>query len=73
MLYCRTEEFPAVCAGQAKMKQIDSEMLELAIELEPKIKAIAEEGEITLKVQHGWVSTIGATVRWLRKKLKTVD
>jgi len=71
--YCNTAEFPAVCAGTAKMRKIDTPTLELAIKLEPKIKAITEEGEITLKVKHGWVASIGTFVVELCKKLKSID
>jgi hypothetical protein len=73
MLYCKTDQFAAICAGKAKMQQIDSETLTLAQELQPIVDAIEEEGEILLKVQHKWVSAIGTSVRRLRKKLKTVD
>ena len=68
--YCHTGELPAVLAGTAKMRKIDTAILELAIELEPEIKAIKTEGEITLIVQHGWVSAVGSFVKRFRKKLK---
>ena len=69
-LYCETGKFEAICAGEARMEQIDRDVLDLACELAPLIKAIAEEGEITLKVQHRWVSSIGTFVRSFRKKRK---
>jgi hypothetical protein len=73
MLCCDTGQFPAVCAGEAKMHHIDDNVVELALRLEPKIKAITDEGEITLRVKHGWVASIGVFVVELFKKLKTVD
>lgn len=69
-LYCDTAEFPAICAGTAKMRKIDTSVLQLAIELEPEIKAIVTEGEIILPVQHGWVSGVVSIVKRFRKKLK---
>ena len=73
MLICETGQFPAVCAGQAKMNHIDNGVVELALRLEPKIKAITDEGEITLRVKHGWVASIGIFVVELCKKLKAAD
>ena len=70
MLYCETGKFAAVCAGQASMSRIDRDVLELAIELAPLVAAIKEEGDITLRVQHGWVSSIGTFVRQFRRKRK---
>ena len=72
-LYCSTAEFPAVCAGKARMKQIDTPTLELALKLKPKIEAITDEGEITLRVKHGWVASIGIFVVELYKKFKTME
>lgn len=69
-LYCDTAELPAICAGTAKMRKIKTPTLELAIKLEPKIEAITEEGEITLRVKHGWVASIGIFVVEVLKKLK---
>ena len=67
-LYCDTAELPAICAGTAKMRKIDSETLTLALELEKDIQAM-KEGEITLVVQHGWVSAVNSFVRRFRKRL----
>lgn len=67
-LYCDTNKFAAVCAGEATMTRIEREIVELAQELAPMIGAIKDEGEITLKVQHGWVSSIGTFVRSFRRK-----
>ena len=68
-LYCDTQELPAIVAGTAKMRKIDTAVLQLAVELEPEIKAM-KEGEITLIVQHGWVSAVGSFVKRFRKRLK---
>ena len=73
MLYCETGKFQAVCAGLEQMQQIDTDVLELAIDLAPDIKAIKEKGQIVLMVQHGWVSAIEATKRRFRSKLHTAD
>ena len=72
-LYCDTAELPAICAGTAKMRKIATPTLELAIQLEPKIKAMEEEGEITLRVKHGWVASIGIFVVEVLKKFKAAD
>ena len=74
MLYCETGEFAAVCAGKAKMKQIDSDVLTLAEKLMAKVKAIRESGEITLKVTAGWVTAVGVYFMENNSKhSKTVD
>lgn len=71
--FCDTDDYPAVLKGEARMKHIDDEVIQLALKLKPKIEAITDEGEITLRVKHGWVASIGIFVVELYKKLKTVD
>jgi hypothetical protein len=73
MLCCDTGAFPAVCAGEAKMTHIDDTVVDLALRLEPRIKAITDEGEITLRVKHGWVASIGTFIVEMFHKIKTVD
>lgn len=74
-LYCDTNELAAVCSGQKQMKRIDTDLIELVLDLEPEIKRMSgkRQGQILLIVQHGWVSAIDATVRKFRQKLKLVD
>jgi hypothetical protein len=73
MWYCDTDELPAIRSGKTPMKHADDEVFHLCEKLESKIKAIKEEGEITLRVQHGWVASIRMSVVEILTKLRTVD
>jgi hypothetical protein len=59
------------------MRKIGALAMDVAVKLEPKIEAVAtmemEEAEITIKVKHGWVASIGIFVIELYKKFKAGD
>lgn len=72
MWYCDTDEMKAIPTDKVIMRHADDEVFRLVEKLQPKIEAM-DEGEITLRVKHGWVASIGIFIVEVCKKLRTVE